>query len=82
MIRINTQCIIKLIMVGCKVLIRVIDVFFIGIRNEDLSDSQFEYTPDHNQFDTCIVTCVLNLIICYGSVKVLSTFNISVSVAE
>ena len=40
-----------------------------------LSDSQFWYTPNHNKFDTCVVTCVLILIIYNDIVIVLSTFN-------
>ena len=42
---------------------------------EILSDSQFEYTSNSNQFETCIVTRVLNLIVCDGSVKILNTFK-------
>ena len=39
-----------------------------------LSDSQFQYTPSHNEFDTCFVTHVF-FIICDIIVKVLSTFK-------
>ena len=43
------------------------------------SDSQFKYTANHNQFHTCNVTHVLNLIKCDSSANVL---NILVSVFE
>ena len=38
------------------------------------SDSQFHYTSEHNQFDTCIVTRVLILFICRDPLKVLRAF--------
>ena len=43
-----------------------------------LFDSQLQYTPNHNPFDTCLVPYALLLIISDDTVKVLST----VSVAE
>ena len=40
-----------------------------------LYEGQFQYTPNHNEFDTCFVTCVFILIICDDSVKVFSTLK-------
>ena len=39
-----------------------------------LFDSQFQYTPNHNEFDSCFVARVFILVICDNNVKVLSTF--------
>ena len=61
-------------MCSCKVLNTVIDNIFFGKRNGDFV-WQFEYTSNHNQFETCIVTRVLNLIVSNDSVKVLNTFK-------
>ena len=41
---------------------------------QSVSDSQFQYTPKDNAFDTCFVTRVFILFIFDGTVKVLSTF--------
>ena len=46
------------------------DNIYIGIRNTDLSESQFQYTSYQSEFDTCFFTLVFILIICDNIVKV------------
>ena len=67
---------IKLIIVSSPNTVE--DNIYIGIRKaEFLSYSHFQYTPNHNEFDTYFVLCVfiLKIIICDKIVKVLSIFK-------
>ena len=53
------------LMYSCKVLYKVIGIICNGIGEMQIvSDSQFQYTPNHNEFDKCFVSHVFFLMRC------------------
>ena len=46
------------LMCSCKVLNTVIYNIYIGIGIVELSYSQFQYTPNHNELVSCFVACL------------------------